>query len=620
MNTSNPNINIHRKTVREWLSMPRQWCIPVYQRRYSWKAKVGTKTDKEEYGPTRSFWEAVEKLAKKYFSREQGDNAVHPHYFGALLVEEMGEGANPQLHMYDVVDGQQRLTTISVALMALIGVATKAGNAFKDKFKNEFADYLFAEEFSNPRLWPRNLDREQYENLLSKTYENYQRKKPSSNQTNNESMVAIAYNFFHENFAEFVDNKNAGDITKPLEALRDALLDGFDLAVIPLHPNDEAQLVFEAMNKAALPLTTFDLIRNDILYRVKKVDAEDDLKFFNSALWQQFEQDFWNATYKNPVKHIEEYIARALIAKSPIELNPNNVNQVVNAYKHFFTQQNKDGKSVKEEVEEISQYANTYKHLADLPSGTNEHNLKFGYFKEHHKNVGVLLPAIFVIATCNAEQQEKQRMLNLLESWFIRKGLVSKNPSSHHSQQVPLICEQINRNPNYTAFSKFLRATEFISDVELETELPNAQINTGPSGVINYVFKKIIQHQTPQNRTEYRNLVFEIDHLVPQQWQKNVTWNNALLSETNNDPSIVARKIQTIGNLTPLAKGTNISKSNRSWNPVTEETGARYWLKESSLKMNEKLAEKETWAIRDIDERSKQLAKVICEIWPEDIE
>jgi len=607
MNTpANPRID--RKTVREWLSQPFEWRIPVYQRHYAWNAD-------EEFGPTQQFWEVVDDQARR---RLDGD-VPDPHYFGAILVEENRNNNLDAVKKFDVVDGQQRLTTLTIALFSLIGLAAQKG--YKEKFKRELAKYIFSDSSASPptapRLRPTNFDQGQYENLLYHVYPDSE-PIPRKNREDEygKSMVVRACYFFNQRLAKFFDKNDRDDAEATIEALQGALLDGFDLVAIPLKETDEAQKIFEALNNAAKPLTTFDLIRNNIFHRADKQEPGLDETLFHDTKWQQFESPFWEGDFnkKGDNKHIEEYISRMLVAKKKHFMLLTR-NSIYREYKKFFIN-SESVIGVKKEIESISEYVDVYKYVVgETIKNPISDNFDFGYFQSNYKGTSVFLPAIFVVATSDASEGEKQRMLKLLESWLMRRNVCGL--AGDYNKQVPMLCNQLGLSPNYEKLDNFLKE----SSEETRMFPKNEYIETALQGlnfyklkaVMQHTFERIVWHITSATRNQKRDLKgMTIDHVLPQNWEER--WN------LDYDEGIIHAKIHTIGNLTPMEKGTNAGKSDLPW-VVESGKGARDWLKESDLKMTRDIAEKhESWSIPQIDERSKELARVICEIWPYHIE
>ena len=605
--------NDHRKTVGEWLSKPYEWRIPVYQRHYAWNPDDG-------FGPTQLFWEIVEEQACKRLNKKN----VDPHYFGAILVENKNNRDEfPNIHMYDVVDGQQRLTTINVAMFAIIGVASQLD--YRGKVQGKLAKYIFngssPDAREQPKLAPTNFDRTQFSNLLCSAFDQEQLNQ-DDNERAQQSKIVQACNFFKEQFKEFIETRGNDNELAAIDALIDTIVDGFELVLIPLKKTDEAQKVFESLNNTATPLTTFDLIRNNIFYRADKAETGLDVRLFNSDRWMQFEDPFWEKKHgqrKDGNTHVEAYMARMLMAKRKRFL-PLSRNSIFKEYKDFANLEGCKALDVKTEIKTISEYVDTYKYLVGEsnrnPLGAD---FEFGYFLFTWCKSMDFYPTIFSIVTCDVSVEEKQEMLSLLESYVIRRHICGL-PSGDYNKQAPRICKELGNKPSCEKLDEFLKESKdattrtFPGKKEISTGCLNNNFYKKDRNLKIYIFNKIARHTTTTRNEQRDTSGLTIDHIMPQTWTEKNGWKQASNQFKDED---IDRKIHTIGNLTPMSKGLNSQKSNHDWNG---EKGARSWLRKCDLTMTRDLSDKDKWDIDDIDKRSEELATTICKIWLEDIE
>ncbi len=614
---------IERKTVREWLDMPFQWHIPVYQRHYAWDAE-------QNYGPTHLFWDEIKRQANDRLEarKESGENPP-AHYFGAILVESKPVKLK-SIQPYDVVDGQQRLTTINVALFSLVGLAMR--NGLGERIKEEVEGYIFTDEKNkqendSSKLLPTNFDRAQFLNLLISAYPEADSGVEFREDGHDKSMVVRACHFFNLKFEKFVNAKNGeDDVEIRFRALLDSLLDGFELIVIPLAETDKAQLVFESMNNTARPLTTFDLIRNNIFYRAdqERPGQGHDVRLFNDTLWQQFEQYFWEEPFNKTGddNHIETYVARMMIAKQK-QLIDLNRESIFREYKKFAENLENRGIDVSREIREISEYVKVYKYLVGTISrnpivSDADEELDFGYFKKRYKESLVFFPVLFTIATCKAHFDDKQKMLRLLESWHVRR-LVCDHLGGIN-KIMPTICEKLSKIPSYETLDEYLKESNednitrgFPSDSKVQSSLMHRDFYKRKK-LASHIFDRVIWEETSATKHDKRDTSNQtIDHVFPQSWDS-TEWEDVV---KDHDVEKVDEKINTLGNLAPLKKGINAQKSNKPWGDNKSEDGcARYWLDKCDLQHTRNLADKPKWDVEEIDKRNKELAAKICEIWP----
>ena len=227
-------------------------------------------------------------------------------------------------------------------------------------------------------------------------------------------------------------------------------------------------------------------------------------------------------------------------------------------------------------------------------------------------------PPIFTIATCNSSIEEKQRMISILESYVIRRSICNLT-SKAYNKQTPVICEALGSKPSYEKLDEFLKKSPlsdtrvFPSNIAISSACLHNNFYKNKLKV--YIFDRIVHHTTSESYDEKRDTRrLTIDHIMPQAWREKDGWKTSLerFEEQNIDT-----KIHTIGNLTPMSKGLNAAKSNHAW--LGPKPNAQAWLEDCDLKLTRKLADKNKWDLDDIDERSKELAKIICEIWPEEM-
>lgn len=602
----------HRKTVGQWLKQPFEWRIPVYQRHYAWDSEL-------ESGPIHLFWETVE---EQTVARLKGDEPAR-HYLGAVLVDDKTEpGSIDAVKRWDVVDGQQRLTTIQIALLALIRVATDEYQC-GDQIKEDLVNFVFSDKGSNrPRLEPTNFDRQQFQKVLFDVYDVLPDvgSPKASKENADKSKIVSTFEFFKGTYKSLV-GKHSHSETDIIRAIKESLLDGFDIVLIALRETDEAQKIFESLNNYAKPLSTFDLIRNNVFDRAAK-DPGKDVKLFWSPDWQRMEKPYWEGKANNrrsdSSTHIEAYIARMLVAKMQKEFRFNR-NEIFRTYKAF----HKTFSSINEEIKGLADYLDIYRYLdGDTERNPVETDVDFGVFRHGIWPNRDLYPVIFLIAgSVSASPQQKRRMLRLLECYVIRRG-VCKLSHGHYNKHALSICVELGDNPSYEALSKMLKAatkdtTVFPDDERVKTACVSEKFYKSPFQ--RYVFECIEKsmHSLRVEKVDVAEGQLTIDHILPQGWEKNEEWKRMMLVADSDRGEAAAMVINayldTIGNLTLMSGPNNSVKSNRPLDEVKD------LLEDSTVKLNRQLANETSWNLEKITARSKDLATKICEIWPYDV-
>ena len=602
----------HRRSVGEWLSCPFTWRIPVYQRHYAWDAAI-------EAGPIHLFWDTVEEQA----SARLNGQSPNQHYLGAVLVDNKTRRESPsEKKNFDVVDGQQRLTTIQLALFALIRVAEKS----HPDLKEELGKFIFSDEAcKSPKLQPTNFDNKQYRGVLYTVYDELMLPGVTMpDESAKKSKVFSTFEFFERSFASFLAAREGKlGAHRVIKSLQKTILDGFDLVLIVLRENDEAQKVFESLNNYSKPLTTFDLIRNNVFHRASFEGEHADEKLFNSHLWQQLEEPYWEESAGQRKKgdentHIEAYIARMLVAKMQEENIKFNRNDIFKTYKKF----SDDYATVVAEVTSAVDYLPIYKYLA---AGDDKNpvapDFRFGLFRWDIWKNKDFYPLIFVILKSEIATAEKQRMISLLESYVVRRGVCCL-PSGNYNKDVAGMCKKIGDDPSYQALREILtksktNTSRFPDNDEVRQKCVKERFYNSPFKATSYVFEEIAKCEEKSAGEIDICSGLSLDHIAPQGWENNKEWKDALLEQSEDAkvsvaPHTVDYSIDTIGNLTLMSQERNSRKSNKSWDE------AKDLLRDSGLQMNRKLAQEEKWNLEKIVNRSAVLADTICKRWPFD--
>ena len=607
----------HRKTVGEWLELPFEWRIPVYQRHYAWDAE-------KESSPIHLFWETV---AEQTDARLKGRQPPQ-HYLGAVLVDyKPDRHATDGMTRYDVVDGQQRLTTIQIAMLALTRVADEHGCG--DEIKKSLEKYIFANKENNPpltRLTPTNFDNKQFQAVLFDAYDVIGDfgVKNVSRENASKSKIVSAFEFFKGEQNSLVNKRPQNEAKRAIHEIMATLTQGFDLVRIVLDEDDDAQRVFESLNNSAEPLTTFDLIRNNVFYRASSIREGMDEELFAKEAWQQLEKPYWEGKADNRkvnwATHIEAYVARMLVAQMKKEVRFSR-NDIFRAYKEFSRNFEKSS-SIGDEIESLARYADIYRYLdSAMEQNPVAPNTDFGIFRYDVWNKRDFYPVLFCIVGGGASMEEKQRMLRLLESYVIRRSVCGLS-SGNYNKHAVTICAELGDDPSYEALAKVLKdATKDTVVFPGKERVKLACVSEKFYGSVfqQYIFEKIEKsmHDVRVERLIVDQGELTIDHILPQGWEANPEWNQIVLGDDSGHDDAaeltVNSYLHTIGNLTMMSGKNNTVKSNQ---PFAEVKGL---LAASELKLNRELAEEGVWNVEKIAARSRKLAEKICEIWPYDI-
>ena len=414
------------------LKDPQRFVVPIYQRSYDWDITPHVET----------FFEQVAAKADERMQK----NARLPHYMGALLVIPRGAFSFGKMPILDVVDGQQRLTTFQIFLIALRDVAMELGQSETAALLNSFLvnpeGPSLHERIERYKLLPTAYNRKMYFQLVDLGGEQLRSEYPQhfyKNGNVREGAPALlrAWGFLRLEILDFVE-RAASNGQSGIEALSGALLEDFQVIVITLdEKTDDAQVIFETLNAGGKPLAAMDLVRNDVFHRANRLGENVDALM--EGRWEAFEKPFWKeSSTRGRIKkpRIDFFLSDTLAAETGDEIL---LTELYAHYKRFVTARRFS--SVDAELETLLRHAPTYIALAD-PTGSSA-------LSKAGRQLGVLdvttaYPLIFVIAASDASEEKKSSLYSLIVSYIVRRmicGLTAKN----YNKVFPSIATELRK-------------------------------------------------------------------------------------------------------------------------------------------------------------------------------
>ena len=243
------------KTVREILHSGDQYLIPFFQRYYSWKHR---------------HWE---RLRTDLWALMEDPDVNSQHFLGPLVCTPT-DHVPGEVPAYQLIDGQQRLTTLTLLLAALRDVASEQG--FDELAEEITEDYLVHKRkkaLQRYKVVPRIGDREALIGVVEAKIE----------KEHKQFSVYRAWQFFRKRIGEWAEK----DAEAKLRKLFVAVTGRLSLVVITIDGENPYE-IFESLNSTGLPLEESDLIRNFIFMQVPTSDQEG----FNETHWESFESMF----------------------------------------------------------------------------------------------------------------------------------------------------------------------------------------------------------------------------------------------------------------------------------------------------------------------------------------
>ena len=639
-------------SLREIVDMEVRWNVPPYQRHYAWGS-----SPKKEDGLVPKFWEDVK---DKALARTH-DMSDIPNYFGAIICKEYMDPALGR--SFDIVDGQQRITTIFLLLIAIREVSHIWGF---HRFDDEIDRCLFlGQGKSTTKLHSSRDDKNVFPELAKCSLqmvqqgalgENFDRKGEvkGDKQSLKRKRILLAYNYLIKAVREFVleesgdakDEKFEQRAEKILQTLLDGFLDGFEIIVISLREGSDAQGIFHALNGRSLPLSHFDLIRNGIFLRAR--DERLNLERFLDEHWGLLDDEDWTDPSNKPLADV--LISHMLVAERARVII---AKRIAAEYQEYEKRSRDEGrfKSVKDEVRILRDHASTYREMlkyADRPIGP-DNGLGLARASSTLKKFGAsaLYPTLLWINSPRVKNEERrERLFQVMGSYVARRAACSLTTKSY-KQMAPILVRAMRDWDEEVSFdrSSLVRRINAIQFSEVDAAARKAESFKMPtdSDIRRSSMKESIYvagsdggRGTPlQNRSRNSSAYYLlaeierhlrskfdnpdpvrdnlcIDHVMPIDWSERGSWPFPAGGEEalNDRAARRNRLIFSLGNLTLTASPLGCT----SWQDRQREIADHHF----ELDMNNYFKGRMKWDEDDIQERGEYLAEIICRIWPWD--
>ena len=542
----------------------KRYVIPVYQRKYDWKQEN-----------CRQLYEDLKKIVRD--GRES-------HFFGSIVSSVVPNGSKIEYH---IIDGQQRLTTVTLLLLAIRnlirqGKLSSEAGKLDEQINQRFLISPWAKADDQIKLRPVKSDREALMKLFG-AEEDYD---PTSNLTLN-------YHFFCDQLLkeEVPVDDLYGAIGK-LEIIR-----------ITLDPCDNAQLIFESLNSTGLALTEGDKIRNYILMGQPPREQNE------------LYDTYWTTIERCTGNDVSGFVRDYLSVKQQVTPTVNNV------YRSFKEYAENVRLPMEALLDDLRRYARLYEKLLTCRSGLKNQRLDDCLYRMSRLEIVVTRP--FLMEVLRLNQDGKLSTDDVLQVFLITENyLFRRNICEVPTNALNKIFLNLNKEilrydstaDNYV--QKFVYALlskkesgRFPDDAEFTAALAAKQVYQMRGKYKAYLFERFENYGTIETKDVYTHLdnnVYTIEHIMPQHLTP--AWMEALGA---NAVEIHKTWLHRLANLT--LTGYNPNLSNKTFPEKRDSEAGGY--KSSGLKMNQKIAAKASWGLRELEERSEEMIAQAKKIW-----
>lgn len=538
----------------------KRFIIPVYQRNYDWK--------KENCKQLFDDLVSVEKDGKE------------THFFGSIV---------SYAHSRDevvLIDGQQRITTVSLILIAIVNALKKGAMSTKDDTLVFRIEDFLVDKYDRTerkfRLKPFRDDRVAFDSLIYKDEADYI----------HESKVTINYRYFYD---RIVTNKELS-VDELFHAVN--CLEIIDIELEPQH-GDNPQLIFESLNSTGLDLTESDKIRNFVLMNLEP------------AVQESYYDKYWNKIEKCSRDELDGFIRNYLTVKRGVIPTLKGIYPAFKAY----TKSRGDIESV---LQDMLVYACAYQDVVSFNIGDDDANEVAKRLDLLDMTVAYPFLMAFVAYAKETGMDDKEicKVFSCVETFIFRR-LMCGLPTNVLNKIFATLHSSVLKNKRdtdtYSSVMIYLLesrklSSAFPKDEEFINGFTTKNVYSMRAKNKEYIFERLENGFSKEKNDVVGNIekgVLTIEHIMPQ--TLTTAWKQALGEDWE---AIQEKWLHTISNLT--LTGYNSNYSNKSY---LEKKTMKNGFIDSGIRLNHFIAQFDKWDEEELGLRKAKLSEMALEIW-----
>lgn len=546
------------KTVREILQAGDQYLIPFFQRFYSWEMKHWARLRDDVWG---------------LFDLP----GTTLHFMGPLVCTR-APSVPTEIPAYQLIDGQQRLTTLTVFLCALRDVAAAWGNNdLAQEIEEDFLIHRRKTGLQKYKVLPRTGDREILTAMIDRR-----------DSANTDTNVHRAHSFFRQE----IEARTDGDIDK-LKTLFVALTGRLSLVVITIDSENPYE-IFESLNATGLPLEESDLVRNFVFMQVPQKDQES----FHLDRWKSFEDTFAALGEFEAISATAFY--RSYLMREGTYIKANAI--FVGFKEHYKSRT----LSPEVQVAELKRYAG-YEVMLRRPSLIKDAPLRKSLESIEALDVTTAYPLVLKLLDMEANaalsREELLGCLDDLASFTLRRTVCGESTRAYGQWFADAI-RAIGSHAQ-ADLRKYWLKRGWPDDAAFAGSLGAFPIYRRERGKCLLMLRRLEQSYGHKERVDLSTLT--IEHVMPQSIGRDKSgkaWKEML---GDNHEETHSKMLHVLGNLTLTGYNPDLSNS-----PYPDK---RKLYAESNLRLNDYFRKVEDWTESSMAARGRVLAKESARLW-----
>ena len=541
----------------------KRFVIPVYQRNYDWKIEN-----------CKQLFDDLIKVVR---------NKRKSHFFGSIVSVHSDEARYDE---YLVIDGQQRLTTVSLLLLAMYNLLQKGVIESDDKSLGEmiYETYLvdkWQKTESRIKLKPVKNDCVAFGKLFDDETEHVK-----------DSNLTINYRYFYNRIQK--EEIPIDDLFYSLSCL--------EIISITLNPDDNPQLIFESLNSTGLALSEGDKIRNFILMGLTSSKEQNELY-----------EKYWNKIEVCTGYEVSAFVRDYLSVKQ--QMIPS-MNRIYYAFKAYVEESEVATEPL---LSDLLLYAKRYEIL--LNGKTINRSLSGCIYRLNRLETTVARPFFLEVLRLWDEGKiaidEVADVFLMIENYLFRRT-ICEIPTNALNKIFLMLHKDVMRydgtDENYVSKLKYAllvkkERARFPDDAEFTEAFSTRPVYLMTSKNKIYLLERLENFGTLEDKDVYRHFddgAYSIEHIMPQ--HLTAAW----IRDIGEDDCFTIHEtwLHRIANLTLTAYNSKYSN-----NTFEEKKKMKNGFIESGIRMNQWIAQKDVWTLSELEERSEYLSKRALEIW-----
>lgn len=601
--------------------------VPLFQRQYVWSRE-------HQWEP---LWEDI---TRKFVEHLDGRKNAPVHFLGAMVLDQKLTPAT-YVERRQVIDGQQRLTTLQIFISAIRDFCRAQGCEELAKECESFT--LNRGMMAEPaidcfKVWPTILDRGQFSDviragsraelekqhpLVRAKYARYPAPRPP---------MIEAYFYFYDQLAEFflgTETEPALHAEAPLDVRLgecfQALKSSLQVVTIDLQPGDDPQVIFETLNARGEPLLPADLLRNYIFLRAARAGLNQEALY--KEFWERFDDQFWRNETKQGrlVRPRSDLFMQHFLASRIGEDIP--IKHLFVEYKHWIERTNPFNGSIPDELAALARQGDHFRRI--LVPQRSDPVYGLAVLLEAF-DIRTAYPLLLALLEADLSGSDWRTFSAVLESYLVRRavcGLTTKNYNRIFLQLTKNLRRDginvENLTTQLTAMSG--DSGEWPANASFRDAWLNKPSYDLGNAKLTHILGRLNETYTSG---KVEPLSFEkqptIEHIMPRSWVEHWPLPDEtkgmeimeLFDAAPDEPRAVATiargsAVQTMGNLTLLMQPLNSAQSNSAWTAKKPEL-----MLHSLLPINQELHDVTAWDERAIAARGERLFGKALMIWP----